>query len=82
MYLLFICILYISLQVSGKIVVYNQEYVGYSDTSIYRREGAARAARYGAIASLTRSVTDFSIYSPHTGSQVRNNHFIFTIRIM
>lgn len=58
-------------QVSGKIVVYNYLWQGsYPPALLYRREGAYRAAQKGAVAALVRSVTDFSIASPHTGTQV------------
>ncbi|XP_077023394.1 carboxypeptidase Q isoform X2 [Tamandua tetradactyla] len=53
----------------GKIVVYNQPYVNYSTTVQYRVRGAVEAAKVGALASLIRSVTPLSIYSPHTGIQ-------------
>ncbi|XP_054548072.1 carboxypeptidase Q isoform X2 [Talpa occidentalis] len=53
----------------GKIVVYNQPYTNYSQTVQYRVQGAVEAAKVGALASLIRSVTSFSIYSPHTGVQ-------------
>ncbi|XP_075405575.1 carboxypeptidase Q isoform X2 [Tenrec ecaudatus] len=53
----------------GKIVVYNQPYVNYSSSVLYRVQGAVEAARAGAVASLIRSVASFSIYSPHTGTQ-------------
>ncbi len=56
-------------KVSGKIVVYNQDFVSYPDTAVYRVQGAAKAAQYGAVATLIRSVTPQSIYSPHTGIQ-------------
>ncbi|OWF45518.1 carboxypeptidase Q-like [Mizuhopecten yessoensis] len=56
-------------QVKGKIVVYNQEWISYSVSVDYRSNGAARAAVYGAVATLIRSVTPLSIYSPHTGMQ-------------
>jgi carboxypeptidase Q len=58
-----------SSEVAGKIVVYNQDFVSYADTASYRVLGAATAAKYGAVATLIRSVTPQSIYSPHTGIQ-------------
>lgn len=51
----------------GKIVVFNQEYVSYHATVNYRVHGATEAAKAGAVAALVRSVTPFSINSPHTG---------------
>ena len=57
------------LQVKGKIVVYNEKWVDYDTTVIYRDRGASEAAKLGAVASLIRSVTPLSIYSPHTGWQ-------------
>eukprot|EP01104_Vermistella_antarctica_P003255 TRINITY_DN1341_c0_g1_i2.p1 TRINITY_DN1341_c0_g1~~TRINITY_DN1341_c0_g1_i2.p1 ORF type:complete len:539 (+),score=129.24 TRINITY_DN1341_c0_g1_i2:1-1617(+) len=62
--------------VNGKIVVYNQQCdweadpIGcYGPSVAYRSGGATEAAKMGAVASLIRSVTSFSIYSPHTGIQ-------------
>ncbi|KAL4237557.1 hypothetical protein ACF0H5_002271 [Mactra antiquata] len=56
----------------GKIIVFNQDWVSYGVSGRYRFYGAARAAAVGGVASLIRSVTPFSINSPHTGSQVYN----------
>ncbi|TGZ56409.1 carboxypeptidase Q-like [Temnothorax longispinosus] len=54
-------------EVPGKIVVYNQKFVSYGETVEYRSSGAVRAAELGAVAALIRSVTPFSLYTPHTG---------------
>uniref|UniRef100_A0AAV2MFL4 Carboxypeptidase Q n=1 Tax=Knipowitschia caucasica TaxID=637954 RepID=A0AAV2MFL4_KNICA len=55
--------------VKGKIVVYNQPFVSYGETVAYRAFGASEAAKLGAVAALIRSITPFSINSPHTGVQ-------------
>lgn len=55
--------------IEGKIVVYNAPYTTYGETVIYRSQGATRAAKKGAVASLVRSITPFSLYTPHTGYQ-------------
>ena len=55
-------------QVRGKIVVYNAPYVNYGTTVSYRLQGASRAARYGAVAALVRSITPVSLQTPHTGA--------------
>ena len=62
--------------ISGKIVFYNvpfdQEYVrtfhAYSEVGKYRWSGAMNAAKYGAVASITRSMTNAMDDIPHTGS--------------
>ncbi|HEY3013099.1 MAG TPA: M28 family metallopeptidase [Gemmatimonadales bacterium] len=51
----------------GKIVLFDAPFTTYGETVRYRVEGASAAARAGAVASLTRSITPFSIRSPHTG---------------
>ncbi|KAL0985287.1 hypothetical protein UPYG_G00155050 [Umbra pygmaea] len=56
-------------EASGKIVVYNQPFVSYGTTVQYREFGATEAAKVGAVATLIRSITPFSINSPHTGWQ-------------
>lgn len=48
-------------EAKGKIVVYNQPFVSYGETVAYRASGASEAAKVGAVASLIRSVTPFSI---------------------
>ena len=55
-------------QVRGKIVVYNAPFTNYGATVAYRLQGASRAARYGAVAALVRSVTPVSLQTPHTGA--------------
>ncbi|KOB66823.1 Plasma glutamate carboxypeptidase [Operophtera brumata] len=56
-------------KIKGKIVVFDAHYVTYGDTVIYRSQGATKASKKGAIATLVRSITPFSIYSLHTGAQ-------------
>jgi carboxypeptidase Q len=51
----------------GKIVVFNEPFVSYGQTVAYRERGASQAAKVGAVASLLRSVTPFSLQTPHTG---------------
>ncbi|KAK8780380.1 hypothetical protein V5799_018281 [Amblyomma americanum] len=51
----------------GKVVVFDEDFSSYARTVLYRENGAAEAERVGAVAALVRSVTPFSIGSPHTG---------------
>ncbi len=63
-------------QVAGKIVVFNfpmppyspTEGSGYSSAVQYRVRGATWAAEKGALAALVRSVTAYSLDTPHTGA--------------
>jgi carboxypeptidase Q len=55
-------------RVRGKIVVYNAPFKTYGETVAYRGVGPSRAARYGAVAAVVRSVTPVSLQTPHTGS--------------
>jgi carboxypeptidase Q len=48
-------------KVKGKIVVYNPPWMGYGESVDYRVNGAWRAAKYGAVGALVRSVTPISI---------------------
>ena len=52
----------------GRIVVFNAPFTEYGDTVRFRSTGAIEAAKAGAVASLIRSVTPFSLQTPHTGS--------------
>nr|CAH7756312.1 unnamed protein product [Callosobruchus chinensis] len=58
-----------SAKARGKIVVFNQEFTTYGESVKYRSLGAIQAAKHGAVASLIRSVTPFSLYNVHTGHQ-------------
>ena len=63
-------------QIKGKIVVFNKampqyssvEGSGYGSTVQYRGNGAKWAAERGGVAALVRSVTAYSLASPHTGA--------------
>ena len=54
-------------QARGKMVLYNVPFTNYGATVQYRTRGAIEAARVGAVASLIRSVTPYSMRTPHTG---------------
>jgi carboxypeptidase Q len=51
----------------GKIVLFDVPFTSYGATVAYRANGAVEAARVGAVAALVRSVTPFSMRTPHTG---------------
>jgi carboxypeptidase Q len=59
----------------GKIVLFNHAFptnvpnaaMGYGQSIDYRTEGATRAAAFGAVAALVRSVASASLGAPHTG---------------
>ncbi|KAK9510610.1 hypothetical protein O3M35_005355 [Rhynocoris fuscipes] len=63
-----------STEAKGKIVVFAEKWVSYGVTVQYRQYAAVRAAEVGALASLVRSITPFSINSPHTGWQDYSNN--------
>jgi len=61
--------------VRGKIVLFDHPYptdvpnaaAGYGKSIPYRTEGATRAAAFGAVAALVRSLASASLGAPHTG---------------
>jgi hypothetical protein len=65
-------------EVKGKIVFYNykfnprfvQTFNSYRDAVGYRGRGASRAARYGAVGVLVRSMTHATDNNPHTGNEL------------
>lgn len=61
-----------SVNVSGKIVLFAQEWQGYQPTVRYRKS-AVRVQRMGAVGLLVKSVTPFSLSTLHTGSAYTNS---------
>jgi carboxypeptidase Q len=55
-------------ELSGRIVLLNVAFTNYPETSRYRRAGASRAARHGAVAVLVRSIGPDGFRLPHTGA--------------
>ncbi len=64
--------------VKGKIVFFNypfnekylETFRAYGEAGAYRRSGASRAAKYGAIAVVIRSMSGSTDNNPHTGAMV------------
>lgn len=54
----------------GRIVVFDVPFTTYGETVRYRAFGASAAARAGAVAALVRSITPFSLQTPHTGMMI------------
>ena len=54
-------------EAAGRIVVFDVPYTDYGTTVAIRVRGAIEASKAGARASLIRSVTPFSLRTPHTG---------------
>lgn len=63
-------------KIKGKIVFYNykfndtyvQTFNAYRDASQYRGQGPSRAAKYGALAVIVRSMSNSTDNNPHTGA--------------
>ncbi len=63
-------------EVKGKIVYYNygfnptnvKPFISYGEAGIYRYSGPSRAAKYGAVGVMIRSLTESTANDPHTGS--------------
>lgn len=70
-------------EVKGKIVFYNaafnptniRTFKSYGETASYRVNGASRAAKYGAVAVIVRSLTEATDNHPHTGTLRYNDSF-------
>ena len=68
-------------KIKGKIVFYNHPFKelfqntfqAYSESVAYRWAGPSEAARYGAIATVCRSMTNASDNNPHTGAMHYND---------
>lgn len=69
--------------VKGKIVFYNyrfnpffiKTFISYADAVKYRAQGPSRAAKYGAVGALVRSMTHAADNNPHTGAMNYNDSF-------
>lgn len=70
-------------ELKGKIVFYNFKFnptnirpgTSYGQSGIYRRNGASRAAKYGAVGVIVRSLTEGTNNHPHTGAMAYNDSF-------
>lgn len=70
-------------EIKGKIVFYNYKFnplfvktfTSYADAVKYRGQGPSRAAKYGALAALVRSMTHSADNNPHTGVMIYNDSF-------
>lgn len=70
-------------QVKGKIVFYNyafkpqfiKTFYSYGDAVKYRGQGASRAAKYGAVAVIVRSMTHGANNLPHTGAMAYDSAY-------
>ena len=59
--------IFVSVQATGKIVVFNQPFENAEKAILYRQLGAIEASKKGAAATLVRSYATFSLGTAHTG---------------
>jgi len=57
----------------GRIVCFNAPFTNYGETVRFRSAGPSRAASYGAVAMLVRSVGPDGLRTPHTGALQYSN---------
>ncbi|GEO09006.1 M20/M25/M40 family metallo-hydrolase [Segetibacter aerophilus] len=70
-------------EVKGKIVFYNYPFnptyvvpaLAYRESGIYRAAGPSRAAKYGAVGVIVRSMSEGTNNHPHTGATRYNDSF-------
>jgi hypothetical protein len=70
-------------QLKGKIVFYNYHFIAtnvstfrsYAEAGKYRKLGASRAAKYGAVGVIIRSMSESTDNNPHTGAMEYNDSF-------
>ena len=70
-------------EVKGKIVFYTAGFnstnirptKSYGEAGIYRRTGASKAAKFGAVGIIIRSLTEATDNHPHTGTMTYNDSF-------
>jgi carboxypeptidase Q len=70
-------------EIRGKIVFYNHPFnpefvwtfLSYSEAVPYRVFGASRAAKYGAVGTVVRSMSESTDNFPHTGAMIYNDSF-------
>ena len=69
--------------IKGKIVFFNypmnptyvRSFMAYGESGAYRTRGPARAAKYGAVAVMVRSLASNQDDFPHTGTTIYNDSF-------
>jgi len=72
-------------ELKGKIVFYNypfistniKTFISYGDAVKYRSQGASRAAKYGAVGVLVRSMSHGENNYPHTGAMSYDSAYVF-----